>query len=48
VAGFCEYDDEPSGSGATELVHRFCGVDWIQVPRHCIIYELMFFFVFCR
>jgi hypothetical protein len=20
VAGYCEYDDEPSGSGATELV----------------------------
>jgi hypothetical protein len=23
VAGFCEYGDEPSGSGATELVMTF-------------------------
>jgi hypothetical protein len=22
VAGFCEYDDEPLGSGATELVSK--------------------------
>jgi hypothetical protein len=24
VAGCCEYDDELSGSGATELVNKFC------------------------
>jgi hypothetical protein len=22
--GFCKYGDEPSGSGATVLVHRYC------------------------
>jgi hypothetical protein len=25
VAGFCEYGDEPSGSGATEFVIRVLG-----------------------
>jgi hypothetical protein len=32
VAGSCEYSDEPSGSGATELV---CFVLWRQLMNCC-------------
>jgi hypothetical protein len=31
VAGSCEYGDEPSGSGATELVRWLCG----KARCHC-------------
>jgi hypothetical protein len=36
VAGFCECDDEPSGSRATELVHTFqkCVVRTKHEARH--------------
>jgi hypothetical protein len=30
VAGSCEYDDEPSGSGATELVIVHCLVKQVR------------------
>jgi hypothetical protein len=32
VVGCCEYDDEPLGSGATELVTVQCGVVSIGYP----------------
>jgi hypothetical protein len=34
VAGCCEYGDEPSGSGATELVNEGSGTD----RRICSVY----------
>jgi hypothetical protein len=40
VAGSCEYNDEPAGSGATESVSFV--VSWIQtvfVSSHCLFYK---------
>jgi hypothetical protein len=36
VAGFCKYGDEPSGSGATELVDKLRNLNF-AVSLYCFI-----------